>query len=76
MRPAEADDPRPCYELIQILNPTTDSYTMGVPGQVELNNPCCPLPALCTGGSFLLSGPAAAARVTRVTDNRFCLQWP
>lgn len=65
IRPAEVGDPRPAYELIQILNSATDSYTVGAPGQVKLNNPCCALPALCTGGSFLLSGPAAAARVIR-----------
>lgn len=62
VRPTETCDPRPGFELIQILNTGTDSYTVDAPGQVGLNNPCCPLPALCTGGSILLSGPPAVVR--------------
>lgn len=70
IRPTEASDPRPGFELIQILNTGTNSYTVGAPGQVGLSNPCCPLPALCIGGSILLSGPAAAARVVRGSQSR------
>lgn len=40
IRPAEAGDPRPGYELIQILNTGTDSYTMNVPEQSLLSLPC------------------------------------